>query len=133
MVLMDLIGPAPSPAAERPPGITCEKYTRGEGKRCIHDAENGACALPDEFMGVEWLMANGPKHAHSVPVVTGPPKPAPPARDRFGNPVPEVASTPATPKSLTPPGGEARGPDARCPGGLPPRRLGVGPSFRRLM
>jgi hypothetical protein len=55
MVLKDLIGPAPMPAAERPPGMTCEKYTRGEGKRCIHDAANGACALPDEFMGVEWL------------------------------------------------------------------------------
>jgi len=133
MVLKDLIGPAPTPAAERPPGITCEKYTRGEGKRCIHDAANGACALPDEFVGVEWLKANGPKHTHSVPVVTEPPKPAPPARDLFGNTVPEVASTPATPKPSTPPGSEARGPDARYPGGLPPRRLGVGPSFRRPM
>ncbi len=103
MVLKDLIGPAPTPAAERPPGITCEKYTRGEGKRCIHDAANGACALPDEFVGVEWLKANGPKHTHSVPVVTEPPKPAPPARDLFGNTVPEVASTPATPNPATPP------------------------------
>ena len=34
MALKDLIRPAPTPAAERPPGITCEKYTRGEGKRC---------------------------------------------------------------------------------------------------
>ena len=88
MVLKDLIGAAPTPATERPPGITCEKYTRGEDKRCIHDAANGACALPDEFMGVEWLKANGPKHAHSVPVVTEPPKPAPPARDLFGTQFP---------------------------------------------
>ena len=102
MALKDLIRPAPTPAAERPPGITCEKYTRGEGKRCIHYAANGACALPDEFMCVEWLKANGPKHAHSLPVVTEPPKPALP-RDLFGNPLPEVASTPATPKPSTPP------------------------------
>jgi hypothetical protein len=30
MVLKDLIGAAPTPATERPPGITCEKYTRRE-------------------------------------------------------------------------------------------------------
>ena len=58
MVLKDLIGPAPMPAAERPPGMTCEKYTRGEGKRCIHDAANGACALPDEFMYIESRSLN---------------------------------------------------------------------------
>ena len=34
MALKDLIRPAPTPAAERPPGITCETYTSGEGKRC---------------------------------------------------------------------------------------------------
>jgi hypothetical protein len=133
MALKDLIGPAPTPAAERRPDITCKTNARGEGKRFIHDAANGACALPDKFMGVEWLKANGPKHAHSRPVVTEPPKPVPPARDLFGNPLPEVASTPAIPNPSTPPGGEARGPVARCPSGLPPRRLGVGPSFKRLM
>jgi hypothetical protein len=73
LALKELIRPAPMPAAERPPGITCEKYTRGEGKRCFHDAANGACALPDEFKCVEWLKANGPKRAHSLPVVTEPP------------------------------------------------------------
>jgi hypothetical protein len=35
---------------------------------------------PDEFGCVEWPKANGPKHAHSLPVVTEPPKHAPPAR-----------------------------------------------------
>ena len=58
MALKGLIRPAPMPAAERPPGITREKYTRGEGKRCIRD---GACAPPDEFMYVEWLNVNGPR------------------------------------------------------------------------
>jgi hypothetical protein len=36
------------------------------------------------------------------------------------------------PNPSTPPGGEARGPDARCPGGLPPRGLGVGPSYKKV-
>jgi hypothetical protein len=93
MTLKDLIRPAPTPAARRPPGITCEKYTRGEGRRWIHYAANGAWALLDEFMCVEWLKANGPKPAHSLPVVTEPPKLA---GDLFGNPLPAVASTPAT-------------------------------------
>jgi hypothetical protein len=43
MALEDRIRPAPTPAAGRPPGITCEKCTGGEGERCIHDAANGAC------------------------------------------------------------------------------------------
>jgi len=115
MALKDLLRPAappPTPAAERPPGITCEKYTRGEGKRCIHFASNGACTLPDEFMCVEWLKANGHgKRTLSVvedkPV--DPPKPV--ARDLFGNPLPEVATTPPAPKPATPPTSLAK-PDA---------------------
>jgi hypothetical protein len=95
MALKDLLRPAlppPTPAAERPPGITCEKYTRGEGKRCVHYVSNGACALLDEFMCVEWLKANGTKPASEprpLPVAIEPPKPAPQpqARDLFGNPV----------------------------------------------
>jgi hypothetical protein len=102
MALKDLIRPAlppPTPAAERPPGITCEKYTRGEGKRCIHFASNGACTLPDEFMCVEWLKANG--HGKRVlPVVDEPAAPKPVARDLFGNALPEVATP--TPKASTP-------------------------------
>ena len=103
MALKDLIRPAPpppTPAAERPPGITCEKYTRGEGKRCAHYASNGACLRDDEFMCVEWLKANGSKPARALPVVTEPPKPI--ARDLFGNPLPEVAAPPSTPKPSTP-------------------------------
>ncbi len=103
MAIKDLVKPElppPTPAAERPPNITCEKYTRGEdGKHCIYFARNGACLRDDEFMCVEWLKANG--HGKpALPVVVEPP--APVARDLFGNPLPEVASAPA-PKSSPPP------------------------------
>jgi hypothetical protein len=102
MALKDLVRPAlppPTPASERPPNITCEKYTRGEGKRCIHFASNGACTLPDEFMCVEWLKANG-HGKRALPVVEEAPAPKPIARDLFGNPLPEVATP--TPKASTP-------------------------------
>lgn len=98
MALKDLIRPAPlppTPAAERPPGITCAKYTRSEGKRCVHYVSNGACALPDEFMCVEWLKVNGPKPAADAPnpspVVE---TPTPQARDLFGDPIAPSAELP---------------------------------------
>jgi len=98
MALKDLIRPAPlppTPAAERPPGITCAKYTRSEGKRCVHYVSNGACALPDEFMCVEWLKVNGPKPAADAPnpspVVE---TPTPQARDLFGDPIAPSAEPP---------------------------------------
>jgi hypothetical protein len=49
MVLNDLIGPAPTPAAERPPGIACEKYTRGNAFRLALRASVGSteAVLPD--------------------------------------------------------------------------------------
>jgi len=110
MALKDLIRPAPpppTPADERPPGITCEKYTRGEGKRCIHFQQGGTCALPDEFVCTEWQKHNGP-NKRALPIVAAPavepasvvvetPKPLPPARDLFGNPV-ALAVEPPTPK-----------------------------------
>lgn len=70
MALKHLLRPTPTPEAQRPSGITCPKYVRGEGKRCAHFKANGACALPDEFMCVEWLKAN----AKALPA---PPEPAP--------------------------------------------------------
>jgi len=100
MALKDLIRsapPPPTPADERPAGITCEKYTRGEGKRCLHFQQGGTCALPDEFVCTEWQKHNGPNKralplvaapaVESAPIVVEPPKPLPPARDLFGNPV----------------------------------------------
>jgi hypothetical protein len=93
MALKDLIKPDPTPAAERPPGITCEKYAKGEGKRCAHYIAGGACALPDEFMCVEWLKHNGPAPA---PASAEPAEaaPQPLERDLFGNPVPVVVEPP---------------------------------------
>lgn len=71
---------------DRPEGITCAQYVRGEGKRCRHYLPNGACSLPTEFMCVEWLKRNG----HLPP---------PAARDLFGNPLPNPSlATPATPQ-----------------------------------
>lgn len=73
MALKHLLRPAPTPAAERPSGITCPKYVRGEGKRCAHFKASGACALPDEFMCVEWLKTNGK-------ALPAPPEPTPAPR-----------------------------------------------------
>lgn len=60
MALKDLIPPTTTPAAERPSGISCEKYLRSGGRRCAHYLANGACALATEFMCVEWIKLNDP-------------------------------------------------------------------------
>lgn len=112
MALKDLVRPAlppPTPASERPPNITCEKYTRGEdGKRCIHFQQGGTCALPDEFVCTEWQKHNGPNKrtlpvVAPAPIVEEPPAPKPVARDLFGNPLPEVTAPAPAPKASTPP------------------------------
>jgi hypothetical protein len=95
MALKDLIKPTPTAASDRPIGITCERYVRGEGKRCAHYVTNGACSLPDEFMCVEWLKANEPGLHPAEPsappvVVPVPPVASAVVRDLFGNPVPQV-------------------------------------------
>lgn len=118
MAIKDLVRPElppPTPAAERPPNITCEKYTRGEdGKRCIHFQQGGTCALPDEFVCTEWQKHNGPNKrtlpvVAPAPVVEHAPAPKPVARDLFGNPLPDVEKTaakvstaPAHPIALAP-------------------------------
>ena len=110
MAIKDLVRPElppPTPAGERPPNITCEKYTRGEdGKRCIHFQQGGTCALPDEFVCTEWQKHNGPNKrtlpvVAPAPVVEHAPAPKPVARDLFGNPLPEVAQ-PAAKVSTAP-------------------------------
>ena len=84
---------APSTIDDRPAGITCEKYVRGEGKRCRHYLANGSCELPDELMCVEWLKANG----HRPPAAPAVPRP----KDLFGNPVADKpAVSKPTPKAL---------------------------------
>lgn len=85
MALKHLLRPEPTPAADRPPGITCPKYVRGDGKRCLHFKASGACALPDEFMCVEWLKRNPAPTTHALapsPAALPPPvEPALPLED----------------------------------------------------
>lgn len=71
--------------------ITCPKYEPVPGtKRCRHYHANGACGLPDEFMCVEWLKANG--HASPAPTAK-----SVEGRDLFGNPVTESRASVAPP------------------------------------
>ena len=77
--------PSSTDTSERPNGITCEKYVRGEGKRCRQYLPNGACSLPGEFMCSEWLKKNSPR--------------PPQTKDLFGNPLPDpTASKQAQPE-----------------------------------
>lgn len=72
---------SPRPTAPLP--ISCPKYEPVEGtRRCRQYHADGACALPDEFMCVEWLKANGHASAPSAPA------PPPLERDLFGAPMP---------------------------------------------
>lgn len=93
--------PPPTPGAERPTGITCAKYVRGEGKRCVHFKASGACELPEEFMCVEWMKANGPVLAEEQ---TAPARPAvaPQSLDLFGVPGTAVR-LPAKARAAPPP------------------------------
>ena len=63
-------------------GITCPKYEPAAGtKRCQHYWSNGSCALPTEFMCIEYLKRNGHQtalRAHQEAV--------PPARALFAQP-----------------------------------------------
>lgn len=55
MALKDIV----RPTIERPPGITCEKYVRGEeGKRCVHYVANGSCASTSHQRSTHWLTRN---------------------------------------------------------------------------
>ena len=83
-----------SPARTSLP-ITCPKYEPVTGtKRCRHYQANGACGLPDEFMCVEWLKANGQAPPATAPV-------SPPARDLFGQPVATKPSAPPKPERVS--------------------------------
>ena len=100
---------ATSATTDRPAGITCEKYVRGEGKRCLHYLPNGGCALPDEFMCIEWSKLNGHRPPPTRPEPTS-------TNDLFGNPVPPppASSKPkvADPRSPPQPVAAASEPEA---------------------
>lgn len=60
MGLADRFARPGEPARAAAPEITCPRYDPVPGtKRCKHYLKGGACSLPDEFMCVEWLKANG--------------------------------------------------------------------------
>ena len=60
------------------PEITCPRYEPKPGsKRCKHYLKGGACVLPDEFMCVEWLKANGHALPEPLPPVEVEPEPPP--------------------------------------------------------
>jgi len=81
-----MAAPETDQSNDKPAGITCEQYVRGEGTRCRHYLPNGACSLPGVLMCVEWLKKNDRR-------------PPPPARDLFGQPLPEPpAKTQAQPQ-----------------------------------
>lgn len=91
MGLADRFARPGEPAAPAtPPEITCPRYDPVPGtKRCKHYLKGGACSLPDEFMCVEWLKANG----HQVP------PPLPPLAPVEATPPSEPAPAPAQPSS----------------------------------
>ena len=78
---------------DKPAGITCEQYARGEGKRCRHYLPNGACSLPGEFMCTEWLK----KNPHNQAARQEDKRP----RDLFGNPLPEPSAKKSEPPATS--------------------------------
>jgi hypothetical protein len=94
MGLADRFARPGEPAPTAAPEITCPRYDPVPGtKRCKHYLKGGACSLPDEFMCVEWLKANG----HHVP------PPLPPLDPVEAEPPTEPAPAPAPPSSPTQP------------------------------
>ncbi|NVJ26337.1 hypothetical protein HUW62_34455 [Myxococcus sp. AM011] len=89
----------PTPAQQRPPGVTCEAYVRGEGKHCLHYRPGGGCTLPSVGTCTEWLKVNGraatrrdvvAPHVPAPAQSTGKPTPTP--VDLFGHPLTEAGS-----------------------------------------
>ncbi|WP_141620284.1 hypothetical protein [Myxococcus sp. AB036A] len=116
MALTHLLQPTPAP--QRPSGVTCEAYVRGEGKHCLHYRPGGGCTLP----GVggtctEWLKVNRqarPRRDVAAPPVPVPPaKPAPAAVDLFGLPLSEAGSKKLAPAPASKPAPPAPSPDVK--------------------
>lgn len=107
----------PSPATQRPPGVTCEAYVRGEGKHCLHYRPGGGCTLPGVGTCTEWLKVNRQARPHRD--VAAPPVPAPAAKaapvavDLFGHPLPESDSKKPAPAPASKPAPPAASPDVK--------------------
>jgi len=100
--------PSPKGPDAAAASFTCAHYDPQPGsKRCRHYVERGACALPTEFMCVEWMRANnqGPAQKPQAPAPQAPerPRPSEAQRDLFGRPTPPApAAAPAKPKPVEP-------------------------------
>jgi hypothetical protein len=96
--------------------VTCPRYDPVPGtRRCKHYLKGGACSLPDEFMCVEWLKANGHHVPPPLPLSMATPTTTPvvaenpPAtpreehrvpRDLFGRPLPPPEPAPRSPTKV---------------------------------
>lgn len=100
--------PSSTSDAERPPGITCEDYVRGDGKRCCHYVAGGGCALPGRGVCTEWLKHNRPTPPLDAARVE---TPAPSARDLVralaDNVAPPLTATSAAPVEIQAAGSDA--------------------------
>ncbi|WP_426747397.1 hypothetical protein VZQ01_07970 [Myxococcus faecalis] len=108
----------PTAAQQRPPGVTCEAYVRGEGKHCFHYRTGGRCTLPS--VGgtcTEWLKVNRqarpPRDVAAPPVPAPPTKAAPVAVDLFGHPLPESDSKKPAPAPASKPAPPVPSPDVK--------------------
>jgi len=79
--------------ADQERAITCAKYQAvPNSKRCVHYQDGGTCALPDEFLCIEWQKANAgriPGSPVTPPAVVAPTaQPAKPQQhDLLGQPL----------------------------------------------
>ncbi|TQF08908.1 hypothetical protein FJV41_47385 [Myxococcus llanfairpwllgwyngyllgogerychwyrndrobwllllantysiliogogogochensis] len=115
MALTHLLQPTPAP--QRPPGVTCEAYVRGEGKHCLHYRNGGACTLANVGTCTEWLKVNQQARPHrdvaAPPVPVPPKKSAPAAVDLFGHPLSEAGSKKNAPAPASKPAPPAPSPDVK--------------------
>lgn len=107
----------PTAAQQRPPGVTCEAYVRGEGKHCLHYRTGGGCALASISTCTEWLKVNGrtaTRRDVDAPHVPAPPtKSAPAAVDLFGHPVAEAGAKKPAPAPASKPAPPAPSPTVK--------------------
>ncbi|NOK05942.1 MULTISPECIES: hypothetical protein [Myxococcus] len=117
MALTHLLQPTPAP--QRPSGVTCEAYVRGEGKHCLHYRPGGGCTLPGVGTCTEWLKVNRQARPHrdvaAPPALVPPAKAAPVAVDLFGHPLPESDSKKPAPAPASRPSTPAASPDVKLP------------------